>query len=197
MRRATLCVLLIGCTGPQASSGEGDVAGGSSGEIEASGGGEEPSGGSEDAPPSDHPDAQSNTPHEATYTRCDPPPPAGCTDCGLTIQLQRSMAWRPAEYEFEILTEGNHIRCAVTLPCTSPEPVACSSSPGAPRVVVETAGCGGPAAEQRIVALHFAPDACPAEARLEAFRAGVGAGNEAITPHYANGRATGTFRYRR
>jgi hypothetical protein len=196
MRAALLVMLLSACGGPTSSSTSEPIE--EDAPIETSGAEGEATSEDEsvaqsvgEAPLEDHPDAQSNTPREATYTRCEP----ACEDCGLTIGLRRSMAWRPTEYEFEILSEGNHIRCEVTIPCSSTEPVECRSSPGAPRVTVETAGCGGPVAGQRIVALHMA--ACPTEARVEAFRGGIGAGNEAITPRYEGGRATGTFTYRR
>lgn len=128
---------------------------------------------------------------EPRYTACPAQPSAPCDECGLTVELRRNRPFTAGEYGFEILTEGNHIRCAVELPCNSDEPVACDVPPGAPNVSVIIEGCGGPIAQQRIAALRFASNACPAELRIEAFKNGMGAGNEAIEPQYTDANACG------
>lgn len=142
----------------------------------------------EDAAP--NPDSISSTPSHATFTRCEPEPSADCEDCGVRVALRRRRGWRAAEYAFEILTEGNHIRCAVTLPCDDAAPVACQASPGAPQVVVETSGCD--AGDGELAALRFEPVACPAEMRIESYRDGIRAGVQDLRPRYRDGRATAT-----
>ena len=204
-----LLVLLAGCGGSSSPAVEGAggpstdgdgthaVGEGDPGELDALEGGDEPgehtaAGGDPAANEAPHPDSISSTPSEATYTACDPAPPAGCADCtGVRVELRRRRGWQASRYDFEILTEGNHIRCRATLPCDSTAPIACDASPGAPQVVVETAGCGGPAAGQSLVALRFPAGACPAELRIEAFRDGIRAAAQDIRPRYAARDACG------
>lgn len=138
-----------------------------------------------------NPDSISSTPSEATFTHCAAPGPATCAECGLRVAITRRRGWRADAYGFEILSEGNHIRCHVTLPCDEAAPVVCESSPGAPRVFVETEGCGGPESDQSITALRFAPDACPEELRIESYRAGIRTAVQDIRPTYTATTACG------
>lgn len=146
----------------------------------------------EDTPPSEdepvNPDSISDTPSHATFTHCDPEPAADCEDCGVRVSLRRRRGWRPAEYRFEILTEGNHIRCRVSLPCDDPQPVECRASPGAPQVTVETSGCAE--GDGELAALRFEPAACPAEMRIESYRDGIRTGVQDWRPRYQDGAAT-------
>ena len=148
----------------------------------------------EGAPPTEdeeepvNPDSISDTPSHATFTHCDPEPAADCEDCGVRVSLRRRRGWRPAEYRFEILTEGNHIRCRVSLPCDDPQPVECRASPGAPQVTVETSGCAE--GDGELAALRFEPAACPAEMRIESYRDGIRTGVQDWRPRYQDGAAT-------
>ena len=44
--------------------------------------------------------------------------------------------------------------------------------------------CGGPPADQGLVALRFNPEACPTELRIESYRTQIRAGVEDIRPRY-------------
>ncbi|MGE0789482.1 MAG: hypothetical protein AB7S26_27655 [Sandaracinaceae bacterium] len=138
-----------------------------------------------------NPDSISATPSHAVYTHCSTPVPSGCTECGLEVEVRRRRGWRAGAYAFEILTEGNHIRCEVSLPCEGAGSVPCHASPGAPQVRVELDGCGGPEAEQSIRALRFQPDACPVEMRIESYRDQIRAAVQDLRPRYADVPACG------
>ncbi len=130
------------------------------------------------------------------YTRCEAQPATSCAECdqpGLTVAIRGSSSrtWRAGEYSFELTTEGHHIRCPITMPCQSTEPVACRAAEGAPRVMVETTGCGGPLERQAVTALRFASDACPSDLRVEAFRQTIRIGQDATTPRYRRAAACG------
>ena len=139
--------------------------------------------------PEPDPDSVSETPSTATFSHCEPATTATeCADCaaGLTVPLVHRSRWRSGTYDFEVLTEGNHIRCRARLPCDDPAPIPCHSSPGAPQVAIETEGCGGPPDHQKVAALRFSDDACPSDVRIEAYRDQIRIAADTLRPHYGS-----------
>jgi hypothetical protein len=207
-----LVIVLLGCGGASAT-GEG-TGGEGGGEDVSSGDGSEASGETSSEETSDEGGASSPAVVDVVgdgigvgavvsdshttppYTRCEGQPAGACAECaapGLVVSIRGSSSrtWRAGEYTFELLTEGHHIRCPVTLPCESAAPVVCNAAEGAPRVMIETTGCGGPPAEQAVTALRFPADACPSEVALEAFRDGIRIGRDTTTPRYRSAPACG------